>query len=178
MKFILVVVFILVSIPFFYLGKYFITSDYQKYIIEATKTAKGNKGSLNRVKARAKLVSQFIEKNHRYPSRAEVSCNFKKCKNATPLFWDIIKLGGNNFIISYESPGVMFTSAQRFTLYYNPNTNLSNFSHKLEPWQLKVWFTFIAIFDLFIMWFPLAMWLCDRIFCAAKKPNKQINQNK
>jgi hypothetical protein len=177
-KFILVVLFILVSIPFFYLGKHFITSDYQKYIIEGTKTAKDNKLYLNRVKARAELVSQFIEKNSRYPSREEVSCDFKECEKYQFLFWDIVKLGGNNFIISYSSPGVMFTPAQAFTLYYNPNTNLSNFDHKLEPWQLKVWFFFVAIGNLCIMWLPLVIWLFDRLFCTAKKPNKSLKQDK
>ena len=59
-KFILVLLFILVSIPFFYIGKYLITSDYQKYIIEGTKTSNGNKLYLNRVKAKAELVNQFI----------------------------------------------------------------------------------------------------------------------
>jgi hypothetical protein len=168
-KFILVLLFILVSIPFFYIGKYLITSDYQKYIIEGTKTSNGNKLYLNRVKAKAELVNQFIEKNNRYPSRKEISCDFKECKESFPLFWDIVELSDNNFIISYNSPGIMFTSAQSFKLFYNTKTNSSSYDHLLEPWQLKIWFFFNAIGDLCIMWFPLVFWIFCPIFFTVKK---------
>lgn len=168
--------FVLISIPFFLVGKALLISDHQEYIIRATKNAKDNRYYLSEVKAQSELVFKFKEENKRFPTMQEVSCDFKECGKYFPLFWDIEELDDKDFIISYHSPGVMFTPATPFTLEFNTKTGKSNFDHLLEPWQFKLWFFPHLIKDLCIMFLPFLILFLQELVGSSRKSNEQINK--
>lgn len=159
------------------MGKALLISDHQEYIILATKNANIKKRYLSHVKAKADLVFQFKEENKRFPTSQEVSCDFKGCEKYSPLFWDIEVLNDKDFIISYHSPGVMFTPATAFKLEFNTKTNRSSFDHLLEPWQWKLWFFPNLIKDLCIMFVPFLILLLNELVSISRKSNEQINKS-
>lgn len=157
------------SIPFFFVGGFFLYSSFVNYVIHADKHANNAKDDVQLLRSNALKVQEYIMDNGRLPTTKELYCEpITPCRNK--IIDDYGKIFPNNNEYKLEIPRVRFLGNTvpfyRSTIYfitYDSKTNTTNCDHMTgRSWWI---FCFIlrAIFFLAFMVFPFTLELIKNI---------------